>query len=159
MDLGMLGELIGEGEAKRSISRAFDLMAVAEEEIERAKRLHPEKAEALHASFGILYPGDLARYGSDRLYRAHARELLDRVARGADLEPGTDAECLVAFSFASLRAPLSASATAAMERVFATVFPEERGERAGREGYPGEVDEILSGLRRKISKVRGIAGA
>lgn len=151
-----VAELLGEaaGGAVAAIGRTFDLMAIAEEEIAAAKKRFPGKAAELHASFMLLCPNELARYGSDRLYRAHARELLERVARGQDTTLGTDVECLAALSQASLKAPLSRDPAEAMARVFARVFPGQDPylETSEGESYAGAVDEVLEELRRKIAR-------
>lgn len=138
-----------------TIGKVFDLVAVAEQEIERAIKEHPSKANELRAAFQEhLFPGELARF-SDRVYRAHACEVLQRIADGKDPKPGTMAECLVALSLASLKAPLSSSYTAAMEKAFVYVFPEKHTEpRVGREAWAGETEEILTELRKKIGRRR-----
>ena len=79
------------GGQARSIFRAFDLMGIAEEEIAAAKHRYRRASKRVHAAFGVLYPtGDMSKCG-DRLYRAHARELVERVARKEDTRPGTAA--------------------------------------------------------------------
>lgn len=151
MDLNKLGEVF-EGSLAKAVMQTLKLMGAAEEEIARAERAYPDAAPRLSRAFPLLYPYELARFGSERVYRAHCREILVRVARGEDVNPGTDAECLAALSLGSLKAPLDSGHLAAMERVFASVFPEDRSERLGRESWPGEVDEILAGLRKRIGK-------
>ncbi len=151
----LLGNVIDPNDVAGAIGRAFDRMGIAEEEIEAAKKKWPDKKAEIHAAFGALAPGELSRYGSDRLYRAHARELLERVAKGERLELGTDAECLAALSLASLKAPLASGHVAAMEKAFASVFPKNAlGPNVGRESYPGNVDEILTEIRKKIASRR-----
>lgn len=147
-------EEIMAGTRLGTVGRVLDLVAVAEEEIANATKEHPEKAKELRAAFHEhLFPGELANFSAD-VYRSHAREVLGRVARGEDVAPGTDAECLVALSLASLKAPLASGHLAAMERVFASVYPDKQGENIGREAYAGETEEILSELRKRIGRRR-----
>ncbi len=140
-------------DARLAVRTAFEMMEVAEEEILRAIIRCPAKENELKFSFGILEPGPLVRYGV-ALYRAHARELLERVASGEKVDGGTAAECLAALSEGSLKAPLASSYAHAMTWLFRKCFPTAKVEDAGSEGYPGELGEILAELRRKTSRQR-----
>jgi len=84
-------ELVGLGELGGTFSQAFRKMSVAEEEILSACERHPEEIKLIWNSFKLLDPGELAML-DDGVYRAHCRELLDRVADGEDTRPGTRAE-------------------------------------------------------------------
>jgi hypothetical protein len=135
--------------------RVFALAGIAEEEIAAAVERRPDRAPALQAAFLLLSPGEFASYG-ERLYRSHARELLERVIEGKGVALGTDAECLIALSLGSLRAPLERGHLAAMESVFASVYPErvpEKGSSVFLQGeeWPGQKDEILAALRKRIA--------
>ena len=154
MSEDLLKKLLPDG-VFSTAGKVFDLVEVAEEEIARAKHEHPERADAIDASFQEhLFPGDLARF-SKRVYRAHAREIIGRIVKDEDPKLGTMAECVVALSLASLKAPLTSGHTAAMEKAFAFVFPEmDVSENRGREAYAGETDEILSELKKKIGARR-----
>lgn len=137
-----------------TVGRVLGLVEVAEEEINAAVASHPEKTNELRAAFQeYLFPGELANFSAD-VYRSHAKEILGRVARGEDVTPGTDAECLVALSLASLKAPLASGHLAAMESVFAKVYPDHKSENIGREAFAGETAEILGELRKKIGRRR-----
>lgn len=137
-----------------TVGSVFRLVEVAEEEIAAAALKYPEKAAELRASFNpLLFPGQFTNFSKD-VYRAHARELLERVAKGENTKPGTDAECLVALSLASLKAPLTSGHLAAMERVFATVYPDKVDQNIGRAAWPTETDEILSEIKAKIARRR-----
>jgi hypothetical protein len=138
------------------IGRTFDLMAVAEREIARARRKHRTRrtSELLNGSFLMLQPGELSRY-SDELYAAHCRELLERVVKGDDPRPGTRAEMLAALSEASLKAPLERNAHTAMEHLFAQCFPGNALSAGGHspgEQWPGAVAELLRGMARRLAK-------
>jgi hypothetical protein len=100
----------------------FDAMARAEEEIEAAQHRHPAAADRIWNSFSLLRPTQpLMR--TEMVYRAHCRELLDRVARGDDTRPGTTAECCAALSEASLRAPLRSSGVGLYARMWRLAGP------------------------------------
>lgn len=144
------------GDVAQRIKRSFALMKVAEEEIAAAIKKTPRCRTRLNDVFRVAYPGDLIAYG-ETLYRAHVRELLGRVRKNESFTPGTDAECLAALSAASLKAPLDATASAAMAKVFASCFPEKTdlAEDVGREPYKGAVDEMLATLRRQIGQRAG----
>lgn len=137
-----------------TVGRVLNLVEVAEEEIAAAVKDHPAKTKELRAAFSEhLFPGELGNFSAD-VYRSHAREILGRIARGEDVSPGTDAECLVALSLASLKVPLASGHLAAMESVFAKVYPNHKDAPIGREAYAGETQEILSELRKKIGRRR-----
>lgn len=151
-----LREVCG-GDMVSAVGRTFELMEVAERAILSAKATTPKRAHArLDRAFGLLFPGQLARYDT-RLYAAHARELLRRVVAGADLRPATDAELLHALSTASLVAPPGSAHARLMAQVFFRVYPEKKSDPAwadalddvGREAYPGQLAEIETTLRRR----------
>ena len=95
----------------------FAAMAWADEEIEAAQHRHPAATDLIGDSFVLLRPTQpLMR--TEAVYRAHCRELIDRVAGGEDTRPGTAAECCAALSEASLRAPLRSSAVGLYARMW-----------------------------------------
>lgn len=144
--------LIDDTTAHR-IKRTLHLMGIAEVELAEAKKRWPRKATKIHVAFMLLNPGDLVLAG-DALYESHAREILRRVVMNEDVRPGTDAECCFVLMQATLAAPPIASYAMAYGRLFARVFPEqaEHTHDLGRENIPGEVDEIIARLRRKIGE-------
>lgn len=152
VDAGLLARVLPEGSV-RQIGRLFDLMKIAEEEILAAKRACPRKAKTIDTAFRYAQPFALVGYG-DELYRAHVREIISRLKMGEPLSPGTDAEVLVAFSLASLQAPLASEFAHAMSTVFARCFPGSRLESAGSEAWPGRSREIVEELRRKLARDR-----
>lgn len=118
------------------LDRCFDLMGWAEDEIEAAMQRHGERPAfrdgrqvaprgPIWSSFRLLKPtgrlGDKAEF----VYRAHCREILERVAAGADTRPATDAEMIVALGQASLVAPFKSSAFGLYVRLFERAFPTE----------------------------------
>jgi hypothetical protein len=93
-----LQALVGE------MQSVFSLIEHAEDEISQAMQRHPGHADRIWHSFSLLTP-TLDRLATEVVYRAHCRELLDRVARGEDTRPATAAECCVALMETSLAAP------------------------------------------------------
>lgn len=86
----------------------FDRIGWAEDEIAQGAKRHPEHADRIYHSFALLSGGDAAaRMGVEAVYRAHARELVERVARGEDTRPGTAVEVVIGLLAAAERAPLS----------------------------------------------------
>lgn len=141
-----------EGGHARTISRTFDLMAIAEEEIERAGG----RGSKAWGAFGHLCPNELAGY-SDDLYRHHCRELIARFVAGEKTEPGTTAECLATLSRTSLNAPLKGDPTNLMARLFRQVYGRDVDGHEGqeiRESFPGALDEMEQEMRRKLSRQR-----
>jgi hypothetical protein len=138
------------------IARCFDFMGYAEEEIARAKKRWPRRAAAINAAFGLLMPGDLIDTGEE-LYRSHCRELLARVMKGEDVEPGTDAECCLAMMRASLNAPLTGHHAYVYGIVFARALPGHADlmQDVGREMYEGQANEIIGDLRKRIGRLAG----
>lgn len=141
-----------------SVGASFDSMQWAEEEIEAARLRHPGHADRLHHSFLLLSANlDLTRLAdSETVYRAHCRELLDRVAAGTDTRPGTAAEVCCALLHTSLLAPLTSAATGLCLRMWqAADLPEIRGfAEAARhhEALEGSlIDEHERFTRRKLA--------
>lgn len=93
---------------EQTFGAIFDRMAWAEDEIAQAQARHPEHADKIYHSFALL-SGDeaAARMSVEAVYRAHAREILDRVARDEDTRPGTAVEVIIGLLAAAERAPLS----------------------------------------------------
>lgn len=148
--------LLGEDSNLSRIGRAFDLMGIATDEITAFKKRFPKQHAVIHEAFAVLMPGDLVTTGDD-LYRSHVRELLTRVQQGADVTPGTDAECCLCFMRVSLKAPPTAAVARAYGECFIRALPYKAdGMRdMGRESYPGEVAEIVAVMRKKIGAAVG----
>ena len=96
----------------------------AEEEIEAAIRRHPGAASDLWYSFRLLVPAvSCTGWGTEFVIRGHARELLERVAAGADTRPGTAAECAMAMAAVSVKIPLHGAAAGFYCRMWRQAFP------------------------------------
>ncbi|MFY1688146.1 hypothetical protein [Plantactinospora sp. WMMB782] len=123
----LMGDLMGQLES------AFAAMEWAEEEIEAARKRHPEADDRIWKSFLLLQPThDLMRV--EMTYRAHCRELLDRVAAGEDTRPGTAAECCIALCETSQAGPLRESAAGLYFRMW---------EKAGLTKLEGSSDVLV----------------
>lgn len=150
------------GELAPTVRTIFERMRIAEEEIEKAQTDFPHKADEIWGSFTYLRPTPLLDPCTSHLYRAHAREIVTRIAqadgslRKKDLEAATDAELCCVFCAVSQAFPLQGDAVAAYQRVFKNVFPNATflDEFARSESYPGRADEIISGLRRRYQQKR-----
>ena len=96
-------------EIRDELGNVFDVMTWAESEIAAAQRRHPEQADKLWHSFSLLRVQDnhAERVSVEIVYRAHAREILERVARDADTRPATAAEVVVGLLATAELAPLS----------------------------------------------------
>jgi hypothetical protein len=106
------------------IDSALDRCFWAEEEIEAAQLRHGERDRGpLWRSFRLLRPTH-DRSWPELVYRIHCRELLDRIAAGADTRPATDAEKIAVLSGASQTAPLNGGAETLYLRLGSRRFPE-----------------------------------
>lgn len=105
------------------IGSTFDQIDWAEDEISRAQRRHPAETDRLYHAFSLLRATH-ERMNHELVYRAHCRELLERVATGHDTRPGTAAEICIACSEASLIAPLASPVAGLFGRMWAQAFPE-----------------------------------
>lgn len=106
------------------IDAMLDRLVWAEEEIEAAQLRHGERDRGpLWNSFRLLKPTH-DRAWPELVYRAHCRELLDRVADGIDTRPATDAEKIAVLSAASQVAPLNSGAEALYLRIGSRMLPD-----------------------------------
>jgi hypothetical protein len=86
---------------------ALQAMEWAEDEIEAAKRRHPVEALLLDRAFIVLRPrSEMFAKRPESVTRSHMQEMLNRIAKGSDVGPGTAAECCLALSYLSEAAPL-----------------------------------------------------
>jgi hypothetical protein len=138
------------------MSSAFAAMEWGEDEIARAMRRHPDQADRLWHSFLLLQPHHDVVCATERAYRSHCRELLERVAAGEDTRPGTAAECIAVLRDTSLVAPLTATGFGLYMRMWdkaglPAVLP--GGEREHYEAIRGsQIDDEERAVRRKLAQ-------
>lgn len=133
------------------VDDAFTAMGRVEAEIRAAQRRHPRQQGVLWHSFKLLLPTS-ERMRTEFVYRAHCRELLERVAAGQDTRPGTDAELAVALCEMSLQAPLAGPVVALYLRVWRRAFP----------SHPVSADagwdsQAVAGLERSLRRETAVA--
>ncbi len=145
------------GGLTRTLSSLFEQMEQAEDEIQRSARRHPDSADLLYHSFGLLTPNH-ELMGTEFVYRSHCTELLERVAAGQDTRPGTAAEVCIACSEASQVAPLTATAAGLYARMWGQAFP-GHGDQwdTAAEHYEAlngsQIDDLEAWARRKLAQV------
>jgi hypothetical protein len=134
----------------------FEQMEHAEDEIQAARRRHPQAADLLYHSFSLLTPTH-ELMGQEFVYRAHCRELLARVAAGQDTRPGTAAEVAIACSEASQVAPLASTVAGLYARMWGHAFPGHGAQWDDTAGhyealYGSQIDDLERESRRKLAK-------
>ena len=142
---------------------AFRCMEIAEEEIAFARARYPVFEKQINAAFRFLCPPDSLRSVSSEVYRHHCCELLERVARKADMRLGTDAECLCALSQASMAALPNRNASLLYWRLFNRVLPLDAERIRMESGSPAfdssdehAVNDLEAALRIELSHDRGV---
>jgi hypothetical protein len=149
----------------REVSDALSLTDWAEDEIEQAQARHPEQADLLYHSFSLLYPTVGSRaWSTEFVVRGHARELLERLARGEDTRPATAAETCLIMSEVSKRFPLGGAAAGLYLRMWAQAFPDcpvGDGSRGGayERIYGQQIDEYERQVRHKARQRKRAMGA
>jgi antitoxin (DNA-binding transcriptional repressor) of toxin-antitoxin stability system len=141
----------------------FEIMGWAQDEIDAARQRHGESDRGpLWNSFLVLKVVDQPYMWSELIFRAHARELLDRVAAGHDVRTATDAEMIAALRESSLTAPLSPAAATLYFRIAARSFPTlwavagDHNDLVSYEAVHGSVADDHEGwLRKKFTRDRG----
>ena len=110
---------------RNQVTAAFATIEWAEDEITRAIARHPQAADRLYHAFSLLYPREIGPgMHTEFVYRAHARELLDRVATGADTQQATAAEICVACAEISMHSPMHEAAAGLYFRMWLHAFPD-----------------------------------
>lgn len=125
----------------------FTQMDIAEQEIERGKQMYPGASSAIHASFTHMCPTDILRFvNSDKLYRLHVREIVDRVAHGLSPQGATDAEVIGLLYMLSLNSPLKPHAVGLYIRLMHKHFKlGDKEELNNYESlYAGRMDEMYA---------------
>jgi hypothetical protein len=147
------------------VGRVFGDIEIAEDEIRIARGRtgdepwdEADRDDPLWQSFKLLrVEGGMP---SEKVYRAHCKEILERVAAGQDTRPGTDAEVMVAISQASQEVPLHGSIVGLQLRMFKRRLPDDHQQLLDALGDGGdyeamfgrEIDEWDGQLRRKATQ-------
>jgi hypothetical protein len=151
--------LLGDGVAGifAAMADGFEHMKWAEQEIAAAQARHPGHADRIWHAFSLLLanPG-LQRMAYELVYRAHCREILDRVAAGEDTRPGTAAEVCSAMVNTSLLAPLTSAASGLYLRMWQAAGLPELDEITGASGHHealerSTIDDHERSARRRLA--------
>lgn len=140
----------------RDIAGIFEHMKIAERVIARKQKEHPSKVAIISDAFKYLAGNEHFTGKASRLYEAHCEEIIERVITGLNLSPGTDAEIASVLSELSLQAPLNSDHAYVYQTMFKKVFGEVFTEDVPliSESYSGRSKEIVSRLRKKLSRER-----
>lgn len=149
-----VAELELPGRQRVAIRAAFGAMSIAEDEIASA---FPCRADEPKGLFLALALPDVMKHMTLDLYRAHARELVDRARTGEDLALATRAEVLAGLYGASARAPLRREAWAIYRRLFAELLPDlfaslppDVRQADHEERWEGQVEEDIRSAQRSL---------
>jgi hypothetical protein len=124
MDDNILSLIFTQGETS-SINRTFHLIDLCEEVIAEQKEKYPDKADLVDKAFGLSRPSDIFNSSiADNLYKAHVRELCERLALEGDTRFPTCAEVCIAMSEISQRAPIATDAALAYMQAFVKALPD-----------------------------------
>ena len=104
------------------ISRAFEMMAVAEEVISDYCKRFPDHKKNINQAFPILRWCSENTI-SDDFYRSHVSELIERVIQGHQVGLPTTAELIMVVHYTSLKAPLNTQFTVLYEDLFQRALP------------------------------------
>lgn len=156
----MFTELVDS--VRRDLAPVFDMMEWGEDEITQACQRYPDHADTLDHSFSLLNPAHHG-LGTEFVYRSHARELLERIAHGADTRPATHAEMIVVLCSAAQAAPLNATGMGLLFRLWHRAFPDISididDDQQHREGlYGSSIDAAEAGSRAALAVPERVLG-
>ena len=151
-----------------TIVKTLDMIEIVGEEIGKAQKRWPARADCIYESFMMFSDDSTIFQEYDlQLWRHHVREMLDRVGNPPSKkelrEIGTTAEVIVAFSKASLDAPINYDGTMAFAKLFKEVFgaavfdkyyQKQMDGQPGYESYQGAIDELILFAKKKASRPR-----
>jgi hypothetical protein len=112
-------------ETCNTLTGIFEAMEWVEDELARAAKRYPSMADDFYHSFSLCRPTESMPL-VEEVVRSHARELLERVAQGANassLRAGTSAEVCVALMEVSQATPMHGAAVGLYLRTFRRAFP------------------------------------
>lgn len=132
----------------------FAQMEWAEDEITHAGRRHPTETDTLFHSFRLLQPTH-RRMTTEFVYRAHCREILDRVAGDADTRPATAVEICCACGESSQIGVLTSPATGLYFRMWAIAFPDKPMSVESLQAHEvleaSRIDDLEATMRNKLT--------
>ena len=105
-----------------TIAQLFNCIEIAENEIAAFKRRYPTRRADLYNAFKHLQPPSYMLDKDTRIYKAHVRELLERIAKRDSDPRATRAEILLALSELSFRTPIRREAANAAAILFREIF-------------------------------------
>ena len=152
----LLREIAGP-EFTKTLTTTLTQQDWAEDEIRRAQQRHPDVADVLHHSFSLL-TATHERMTTEFIYRAHARELIERVATGVLTKPGTSVEVVLLLMRASLVTPLNTTAFGLYLRMWRQAgLPDLGGPIEDLDGHyeainASGIDDFEAIARRKLAK-------
>ncbi|MEU4418468.1 hypothetical protein [Nocardia salmonicida] len=152
----ILREIAGP-EFTKTLTTTLTQQDWAEDEIRRAQQRHPDVADVLHHSFSLL-TATHERMTTEFIYRAHARELIERVATGVSTKPGTSVEVVLLLMRASLVTPLNTTAFGLYLRMWRRAgLPDLGGPIEDLDGHyeainASGIDDFEAIARRKLAK-------
>lgn len=152
----ILREIVGP-EFTETLTTTLTQQDWAEDEIRRAQQQHPDVADVLHHSFSLL-TATHERMTTEFIYRAHARELIERVAAGVSTKPGTSVEVVLLLMRASLVTPLNTTAFGLYLRMWRRAgLPDLGGPIEDLDGHyeainASGIDDFEAISRRKLAK-------
>ncbi len=144
------------GDMMAVVNSTFECMDLAEEVITASGCTYAQNKSA----FGVMCPTPPLRGKSHDVYRAHARELVERIIAGKDTRPGTRCEVLCCLLATALKAPLNQSGGALAEHLFAELFPRHQVSKAStrrQEFYKGQIAEDLADARKRCAVADRVA--
>lgn len=153
------------GSLVNSIDRVFSDIEVAEEEIRRGQDMYPSEAKLIDSCFKLLLRPQAIT--NDDLYRAHVRELVERVANGGDTRKATRAEILAELAdFASQVKPTKLGCLVMAHLMDLTLYSVEAThdivqglrESAGKPEYPEQIGDTVEELRDKLAVAERVLG-
>jgi hypothetical protein len=156
-------QMLGAGNMFTKIRSIFALIEVAEDEIEKAMRKHREDPVVMARIWGSFMTCK-PRYGdmSETVYRAHVREMLERVIRNDKqklLNEATNAEAMWVMVHTSFATPLNNLGTSVYAELFKRCFPEKTKEirldlLERFEPYAGAAAEEVARIKHKYASER-----
>ncbi len=141
-------------QVQSDLGATLDQTGWAEEEIEAAQGRHPRHWDLLYHGFCLLRPTlDM----NEMVYRAHCRELLERLVADEDTRVPTAAEVVLVCRNISLITPINGAGTLVYMRAWRRAFPDlpafESLELESYEHVSGSrADELESAVLRRVAR-------